>query len=95
MVGQVLFHLTRTAGVALGADPQVLACRMGKGGMRRRSGPLRRTAQDGAPLRVGALCEGRDGDGVGQVWAPVVLISRVPEKIQVWGMTGVLELSEG
>lgn len=39
VVGQVLLHLTGTAGVALGADPQVLTCGMAKGGMRGKSGP--------------------------------------------------------
>lgn len=30
-VGQVLLHLAGAAGVALGADPQVLTCREGEG----------------------------------------------------------------
>lgn len=34
VVGQVLLHLTGAAGVALGADPQVLSCGMAKGVVR-------------------------------------------------------------
>lgn len=60
VVGQVLLHLTGAAGIALGADPQVLTCGMAKGGVRGKSGPGC-PAQDRAQLRLGALCEGRDG----------------------------------
>lgn len=78
VVGQILLHLTSTASVALGADPQVLTCETAKGVVRGNRGPGC-SAQDGAQLRLGALCEGRDGERghiVGQSWAPVSLTSQ-------------------
>lgn len=91
VVGQILLHLTGTASVALGADPQVLTCGTAKGVVRGNRGPGC-SAQDGAQLRLGALCEGRDGERGAHCRAKLgSSVSDLPGpliKIQGWGTTG-------